>query len=106
MALQLTLRVAAAAPADQTADFLRRVEDAGFAGAGIPDTQLIMRDVYIALALAAQRTSQLTLHTAVVRRLFTIDPKDLTLGEVRRFFLEVVKIELMSKSDLAGIGRD
>ena len=52
MPMELTLRVAAAAPANETASFFKRVEDAGFVGAGIPDTQLIMRDVYVSLALA------------------------------------------------------
>ena len=63
--MQVHLRVAGSAPADQTAEFARRAEEAGFDGIGVPDTQLIMRDVYIALALAAQRTSTLDLMTAV-----------------------------------------
>ncbi|MCE2405009.1 MAG: LLM class flavin-dependent oxidoreductase [Dehalococcoidia bacterium] len=63
--MQVHLRVAGSAPADQTAEFARRAEEAGFHGIGVPDTQLIMRDVYIALALAAQRTSTLDLMTAV-----------------------------------------
>ena len=63
--MEIILRVAGCAPADQTASFIGRVEEAGFAGAGIPDTQLIMRDAYVNLALAAQRTSKLTLYTAV-----------------------------------------
>jgi 5,10-methylenetetrahydromethanopterin reductase len=57
--------VAGSAPADETAEFARRAEEAGFDGIGVPDTQLIMRDVYVALALAAQRTSTLDLMTAV-----------------------------------------
>ena len=63
--MRLLLRVAGSAPADQTAEFARRAEEAGFDGIGVPDTQLIMRDVYVALALAAQRTSTLDLMTAV-----------------------------------------
>ena len=63
--MKIHLRVAGAAPADETAEFARRAEEAGFQGIGIPDTQLIMRDVYVALALAAQRTSTLELMTAV-----------------------------------------
>ena len=65
MAMEVILRVAGSAPADETPVLLGRVEEAGFAGAGIPDTQLIMRDAYVALALAAERTSHLTLYTAV-----------------------------------------
>ena len=63
--MRVLLRVAGSAPADDTAEFARRTEKAGFDGIGIPDTQLIMRDVYVALALAAQRTSTLNLMTAV-----------------------------------------
>ena len=63
--MRLLLRVAGSAPADETAEFARRAEEAGFDGIGVPDTQLIMRDVYVALALAAQRTSTLDLMTAV-----------------------------------------
>ena len=65
MAMEVILRVPGCASADRTAEFVARAEEAGFAGVGIPDTQLIMRDVYVALALAAQRTSHLTLYTAV-----------------------------------------
>lgn len=63
--MEIILRVAGCAAADRTAEFAGRVEEAGFDGVGIPDTQLIMRDVYISLALAAQRTSHLTLYAAV-----------------------------------------
>ena len=51
--MDIILRVAGSAPADQTAAFAARVEEAGFAGVGVPDSQLIMRDAYVALALAA-----------------------------------------------------
>ena len=63
--MDIILRVAGGARASQTAIFARRLEEVGFAGMGVPDTQLIMRDVYVALALAAQSTSSLTLYTAV-----------------------------------------
>ena len=59
------LRVPGCGPASQTAEFLARMEEAGFAGAGIPDSQLIMRDSFVSLALAAQRTSHLKLFPAV-----------------------------------------
>ena len=65
MSMEIVLRVPGCAAANETAAFLKRVEEAGFDGAGIPDTQLIMRDVYVTLALAAQQTSNLTLFTAV-----------------------------------------
>ena len=65
MAMEIGLRVPGSAPADQTAEFVRRAEEAGFAAVGIPDSQLLMRDVYVNLALAAARTSHLTLYTVV-----------------------------------------
>ena len=65
MGMDLILRVAGSSSADRTAEFAAQVEKAGFFGIGIPDTQLIMRDVYVTLALAAQRTSHLALYTAV-----------------------------------------
>ena len=63
--MDISLRVAGSGPADQLAAFAARVEEAGFAGMGVPDSQLIMRDVYVNLALAAQSTSRLRLYTAV-----------------------------------------
>ena len=65
MAMEFILRVAGGAPADQTAKFLTRAEAAGFTGVGFPDTQLIMRDVYVVMALGAGSTSKLKLYTAV-----------------------------------------
>ena len=67
--MDVILRVAGCAPAHQTAAFARRVEEAGFTGIGIPDSQLIMRDIYVNLALAAQQTSHLLLYTAVTNPL-------------------------------------
>ena len=63
--MEIALRVPGCAPANESAAFALRVEEAGFDGMGIPDTQLIMRDVYVTLALAAQNTSNLKLYTAV-----------------------------------------
>ena len=63
--MEIALRVPGCAPANESAAFARRVEEAGFDGMGIPDTQLIMRDVYVTMALAAQNTSNLKLYTAV-----------------------------------------
>ena len=65
MSMEIVLRVPGCAPANETAAFLKRVEEAGFDGVGIPDTQLIMRDVYVTLALAARETTHITLFTAV-----------------------------------------
>lgn len=65
MAMDVILRVPACGPVDQVADFVAEAEDAGFAGVGIPDTQMVTRDAFVALALAAQRTSRIMLYPAV-----------------------------------------
>lgn len=65
MALDIILRVPACAPVNEVADFIAEAEEAGFAGIGIPDTQLVTRDAFVALALAAERTSRIMLYPAV-----------------------------------------
>ena len=65
MALDIILRVPACAPVNEVADFIAEAEKAGFAGVGIPDTQLVTRDAFVALALAAERTSRIMLYPAV-----------------------------------------
>ena len=65
MALDIILRVPACAPVNEVADFIVEAEEAGFAGVGIPDTQLVTRDAFVALALAAERTSHIMLYPAV-----------------------------------------
>jgi 5,10-methylenetetrahydromethanopterin reductase len=63
--IRLGLRVPACAAAGEVADFVAEVERAGLDYAWIPDTQLLSRDVWVTLALAADRTSRLGLGTAV-----------------------------------------
>ena len=65
MPLEVILRVPGCVPANEVADFVVAAEEAGFAGVGITDTQLLLRDAYISMALAAQRTSTIRLYTAV-----------------------------------------
>lgn len=48
----------------ETAEFIAGCEDAGFSGVGVHDHQHSGRDVYLTLALAAERTSSLTLYPA------------------------------------------
>lgn len=61
----LTLRVPGTAPMPELVQLLQNVEAAGFHGAGILDSQLLCRDPYVTMALAATRTSRLTLFPAV-----------------------------------------
>ena len=64
MQLKVDIRVPVGLPLTETAEFIRRCQDAGFAGVGVHDHQHSGRDVYIALTLAADRTSSLTLYPA------------------------------------------
>ena len=51
-------------PVAETADFIAGCEAAGFSGTGVHDHQHSGRDVFLTLALAAERTSRLTLYPA------------------------------------------
>ena len=65
MALQLDLRVPPCAPVDEVAAFVRQCEEAGFSGVGILDSQMLERDVFVSMALAAQATSRIRIASAV-----------------------------------------
>jgi 5,10-methylenetetrahydromethanopterin reductase len=62
--VQVDLRVPVGLPIPQTADFIRRCEEAGFHGIGVHDHPHSGRDVYVTLALAAQRTTRIVLYPA------------------------------------------
>ena len=62
--LKVDLRVPVGLPVLETAPFIQRCEEAGFSGVGIHDHQHSGRNVYVTLALAAQRTSHLALYPA------------------------------------------
>jgi len=62
--LQVDIRVPVGLPVRETAEFIARCEEAGFSGVGVHDHQHSGRDVYLTLALAAERTSTLTLYPA------------------------------------------
>jgi len=64
MALRVDIRVPVGLPVPETADFIAGCEAAGFSGVGVHDHQHSGRDVYLTLALAAERTSKLTLYPA------------------------------------------
>ena len=65
MALTIDLRVPPCAPGNEVADFVRQCEDAGFDGVGILDSQMLERDVFVSMALAAQATSRIRVASAV-----------------------------------------
>ena len=64
MAMKVGIRVPVGLPVIETAEFIAGCEAAGFSGVGVHDHQHSGRDVYLTLALAAQRTSKLTLYPA------------------------------------------
>ncbi|HET7876917.1 MAG TPA: LLM class flavin-dependent oxidoreductase [Methylomirabilota bacterium] len=64
LSIQVDLRVPVGRPIPEVADFIARCEDAGFDGVGVHDHPHSGRDVYVTLALAAQRTRRLRLYPA------------------------------------------
>lgn len=63
--LGIGVRVPACRPATEIASVAARAERIGFDSVWIPDSQLLWRDVWTALALAADRTGEIRLGTAV-----------------------------------------
>lgn len=63
--MDISIRVPPFAPVPEVAAFVRRCEEAGFDGVGLIDSQMIGRDVYVALAQAAAATSRVRLFPAV-----------------------------------------
>jgi 5,10-methylenetetrahydromethanopterin reductase len=64
MPMKVDIRVPVGLPVAETAEFIAGCEAAGFSGVGVHDHQHSGRDVYLTLALAAERTSKLTLYPA------------------------------------------
>ena len=64
MTVKVDIRVPVGLPVQETADFIAGCETAGFSGVGVHDHQHSGRDVFLTLALAAQRTSTLTVYPA------------------------------------------
>jgi len=63
--VRISLRIPGTAPMPQLIKLIQDVEAAGFEGAGILDSQLLCRDTFVTMALAATQTSRLTLFPAV-----------------------------------------
>ncbi len=64
MGMKVDIRVPVGLPVIETAEFIAGCEAAGFSGVGVHDHQHSGRDVYLTLALAAERTSSITLYPA------------------------------------------
>src|SRR5882757_11304344 len=63
--VRVSMRVPGTAPMPAILDLLRAIEAAGFDGAGILDSQLLARDTFVTLGLAAGATSRIQLFPAV-----------------------------------------
>lgn len=63
--VEISLRVPGTMPLHNMMTLLQDVEAAGFDGAGILDSQLLCRDVFVTMAVAATKTSRLNLFSAV-----------------------------------------
>ena len=63
--MKIDLRVPPCAPATETASFVRQCEEAGFAGVGLLDSQMLERDVFVSMALAVEATSKIRVASAV-----------------------------------------
>ena len=58
--VRVSLRIPGTAPMPALISLIQDVEAAGFDGAGILDSQLLCRDTYVTIGLAATQTSRLT----------------------------------------------
>ncbi len=63
--VEISLRIPGTLPIPELMPLIHDVENAGFYGAGILDSQLLCRDVFVTMGAAAVQTSQLTLFPAV-----------------------------------------
>ncbi len=63
--VDISLRVPATTPIPDFLPLIQEVETAGFDGAGILDSQLLCRDVFVTMGAAAVQTSRITLFSAV-----------------------------------------
>jgi 5,10-methylenetetrahydromethanopterin reductase len=63
--VQISLRIPGTAPIREVASLVQEMETAGFDGAGILDSQLLCRDVFVTMAAAAIQTSQISVFPAV-----------------------------------------
>jgi 5,10-methylenetetrahydromethanopterin reductase len=63
--VRVSIRIPSTDPLPRLVKLIQEVEAAGFDGVGILDSQLICRDTFVTLALAASQTSRLNLFPAV-----------------------------------------
>jgi len=64
--MKIDLRVPPCMPVQDVAEFVSKCEIAGFDGVGILDSQMLERDVFVSMAMAAQATSDIRIASAVL----------------------------------------
>src|SRR5919204_5973720 len=67
--VHVSLRIPGTAPMHELIKLIQDIEAAGFDGVGILDSQLLGRDTFVTMALAAAHTSHLTIFPAVTNPL-------------------------------------
>ena len=72
--IKISMRVPGTSPMPEIMDMVQRIEAAGFDGAGILDSQMICRDTFVTLGLAAGATTSLNLFPAVTNPFGRIPP--------------------------------
>jgi len=63
--VHISLRIPGTVPMQEIVQLIQEVEHAGFDGAGILDSQLLCRDVFVTMTAAVLQTSRLTIFPAV-----------------------------------------
>ena len=63
--IKISMRVPGTSPMPELLKMIRQIEELGFDGAGILDSQMICRDTFVTMGLAANATSTLRLFPAV-----------------------------------------
>ena len=66
MPIEIDLRVPSCRPVTEVTGFVQQCEAAGFDGVGLLDSQLLERDVFVSMALAAQATQRIRISAAVL----------------------------------------
>jgi 5,10-methylenetetrahydromethanopterin reductase len=105
--VRVSLRISPYAPIQEVIDFTRSCEDAGFDGVGFLDSQMINRDVFVTLGLAAANTSRLMLASAVTnpvtRHVSTIASSAATIDDLAPERLQIWIGRGFSAVNLAGL---
>ena len=105
--MKVYVRVSPFAPVQECVDFTVRCEAAGFDGVGYLDSQMINRDMFVTMALAAAATSRIKVVTAVTnpisRHVSTIASAAATIDDLGRGRVEIWLGRGFTAVNLAGL---